>query len=58
MDYDTVQTVEGDPDTGSFVAAYGRDGRTIAVLSTIPDRVYGYREAIAKRAEFPPGRPD
>jgi hypothetical protein len=40
------------------VAAYGRDGQTIAVLATIPNRVYAYRDAIAKGAEFPPGRPD
>jgi hypothetical protein len=41
-----------------FVGAYGRGGRTIAVLGTIPGRVHAYREAIEKRAEFPPRRPD
>jgi NADPH-dependent 2,4-dienoyl-CoA reductase/sulfur reductase-like enzyme len=57
-DYDALEVIEGDPDTWEFVAAYGRGGRTIAVLGTISNRVYAYREAIEKRAEFPPGRPD
>ena len=43
---------------GVSVAAYGRAGQTIAVLATIPNRVYAYRDAIAAAAEFPPGRPD
>ena len=57
-DYDAVEIVEGDPDAGGFLAAYGRGGRTIAVLGTISGRVYAYRDAIEKRAEFPPRRPD
>lgn len=57
-DYDAVEIVEGDPDTWGFVAAYGRGGRTVAVLGTISGRVYAYRDAIEKRAEFPPKRPD
>ena len=57
-DYDAVEIVEGDPDGWEFVAAYGRGGRTIAVLSTIPNRVHAYRDAISERAEFPPGRAD
>jgi NADPH-dependent 2,4-dienoyl-CoA reductase/sulfur reductase-like enzyme len=57
-DYDALEIVEGDPDAWEFVAAYGRGGRTVAVLGTIPGRVYAYREAIEKRAEFPPGPPD
>ncbi|OBK87212.1 NAD(P)/FAD-dependent oxidoreductase [Mycobacterium sp. 1165178.9] len=57
-DYDAVEIVEGKPDAWEFVAAYGRGGRTIAVLGTIPGRVYAYREAIEKRAAFPPNRPD
>ncbi|OBB98506.1 NAD(P)/FAD-dependent oxidoreductase [Mycobacterium sp. 852002-40037_SCH5390672] len=57
-DYDAVKVVEGSPDAWEFVSAYGRGGRTIAVLGTIPGRVYAYREAIEKRAEFPPSRPD
>lgn len=56
-DYDSVEIVEGDPSSGEFVAAYGRGGHTIAVLGTITGRVYAYREAIEKRAEFPPSRP-
>lgn len=55
-DYDSVEIVEGDPDCWEFVAAYGRGGHTIAVLGTIPGRVYAYREAIEKRAAFPPSR--
>ncbi|OBG31242.1 NAD(P)/FAD-dependent oxidoreductase [Mycobacterium sp. E3198] len=57
-DYDAVDIVEGDPDAWEFLAAYGRGGRTIAVLGTIPNRVYAYRDAIANRAEFPPKRPE
>jgi NADPH-dependent 2,4-dienoyl-CoA reductase/sulfur reductase-like enzyme len=58
IDYDAVDIVEGDPNAWEFLAAYGRGGRTIAVLGTIPNRVYAYRDAIANRAEFPPKRPD
>ncbi|OBI12563.1 pyridine nucleotide-disulfide oxidoreductase [Mycobacterium sp. E2327] len=54
--YDATEIIEGYPDGWEFVAAYGRDGQTIAVLGTIPNRVYAYRDAIAKRAEFPPRR--
>jgi NADPH-dependent 2,4-dienoyl-CoA reductase/sulfur reductase-like enzyme len=57
-DYDAIEFVEGDPDAWEFVAAYGRGGHTIAVLSTIPNRVHAYRDAISKRAEFPPRRAD
>ncbi|OBB88514.1 pyridine nucleotide-disulfide oxidoreductase [Mycobacterium colombiense] len=57
-DYDAVEIIEGNPDAGGFIGAYGRGGRTIAVLGTIPGRVHAYREAIEKRAEFPPSRPD
>ncbi|CPR12837.1 NAD(FAD)-dependent dehydrogenase [Mycobacterium bohemicum DSM 44277] len=57
-DYDALEFVEGRPGAGGFVAAYGRGGRTVAVLGTIADRVYAYRDAIAKRADFPPRRPD
>ncbi|RUP06938.1 MAG: NAD(P)/FAD-dependent oxidoreductase [Mycobacterium sp.] len=56
-DYDAVQLVEGDPNRWEFVTAYGRGGHTIAVLGTIPNRVYAYRDAIKNRAEFPPRRP-
>ncbi|OBK40739.1 pyridine nucleotide-disulfide oxidoreductase [Mycobacterium sp. 1245111.1] len=53
-DYDAVEIIEGDPQGWRFVAAYGRGGRTIAVLGTIPGRVHAYCDAIASRAEFPP----
>jgi NADPH-dependent 2,4-dienoyl-CoA reductase/sulfur reductase-like enzyme len=53
-DYDSFTVVDGRPDEWSFTAAYGRDGRTIAVLSTIPGRVLAYRDAISDAAEFPP----
>jgi hypothetical protein len=53
-DYDKMQVIEGDTDEWNFVAAYGRNGRTIAVVSTIPGRVHAYRGAIADRAAFPP----
>lgn len=53
-DYDAMQVIEGNIDAWKFVAAYGRDGRTIAVVSTIPGRVHAYRSAIADRAAFPP----
>jgi NADPH-dependent 2,4-dienoyl-CoA reductase/sulfur reductase-like enzyme len=56
-DYETIEVIEGDHDGWEFVAAYGRDGRTIAVLGTIPGRVHAYRDAIASRAEFPPAPP-
>lgn len=39
-------------------SALTHGGRTIAVLGTIPGWVHAYREAIEKRAEFPPSRPD
>jgi NADPH-dependent 2,4-dienoyl-CoA reductase/sulfur reductase-like enzyme len=52
--YDAFEIIEGDPNTWQFVAAYGRGGRTVAVVATIPDRVYAYRDVISKRAEFPP----
>jgi NADPH-dependent 2,4-dienoyl-CoA reductase/sulfur reductase-like enzyme len=57
-DYDAVEVVEGDPTRWEFVAAYGRGGSTIAVLGTIPNRVHAYRDAVSKRAAFPPKRPD
>lgn len=56
QDYDAVKIIEGDPDDWAFVAAYGKQGRTIAVLATCPGRVHAYRDAIAARAPFPPER--
>jgi NADPH-dependent 2,4-dienoyl-CoA reductase/sulfur reductase-like enzyme len=55
--YDDFRIVEGDPEDWNFVAAYGRERRTIAVLSTIPGRVEAYRDTIVSRAEFPPTVP-
>jgi NADPH-dependent 2,4-dienoyl-CoA reductase/sulfur reductase-like enzyme len=57
-DYDDFHIVEGDPRDWRFVAAYGREGRTVAVLATIPGRVDAYRDAIGNRTEFPPKVPD
>jgi len=57
-DYDAFRVIEGDPRGWEFIAAYGRDGRTIAVVGTIPNRVHAYRDAISGSAEFPPKPPD
>ena len=57
-DYDALEIVEGDSRSWQFVAAYGRDSRTVAVLGTVPGRVHAYHAAIAERAAFPPRRPD
>jgi NADPH-dependent 2,4-dienoyl-CoA reductase/sulfur reductase-like enzyme len=56
QDYDALQIIEGNPDDWEFVAAYGKDGRTIAVVATRPGLVHAYRNAIADRAAFPPER--
>ncbi len=53
-DYDAFTIVEGRTETWEFTAAYGRDGHTIAVLSTIPGRVLEFRDAISSGAQFPP----
>ncbi|BBZ20831.1 NAD(P)/FAD-dependent oxidoreductase [Mycolicibacterium gadium] len=52
--YDAFTIVDGRPDGWDFTGAYGREGHTIAVLSTIPGRVQVYRDAIAQAAAFPP----
>jgi NADPH-dependent 2,4-dienoyl-CoA reductase/sulfur reductase-like enzyme len=57
-DYDALEIIEGDLRSWQFVAAYGRDSRTVAVLGTVPGRVHAYHAAIAERAAFPPRRPD
>lgn len=57
-DYDVFTVIEGEPRDWQFVAAYGREGRTVAVLATIPGRVHAYRDAIMNRTEFPPKQPD
>jgi NADPH-dependent 2,4-dienoyl-CoA reductase/sulfur reductase-like enzyme len=51
--YDAVSVVEGEVGEGRFVAAYGKDGQTIAVLSTIAGRTDEYRQALAHGLEFP-----
>ncbi|MGE5697142.1 MAG: oxidoreductase C-terminal domain-containing protein [Candidatus Sericytochromatia bacterium] len=52
--YDSVEVIEGSVRDRQFVAAYGKGGRTIAVLSTIPGRVNDYRSASAQQATFAP----
>ncbi|OBK70661.1 NAD(P)/FAD-dependent oxidoreductase [Mycobacterium sp. 1274761.0] len=53
LGYDSVDIIEGSIGR-EFVAAYGKEGRTVAVLSTIPGRVTDYRAAVAGFAAFPP----
>lgn len=50
--HDSVAVVEGSSDRWDFVAAYGRAGRVIAVLSTIPGRVHDCGDAVAQTARF------
>jgi NADPH-dependent 2,4-dienoyl-CoA reductase/sulfur reductase-like enzyme len=52
--YESIKVIEGNIREKGFVAAYGKGGRTIAVLSTIPGRVDDYRSAIADGTAFPP----
>lgn len=54
--YDSVQIIEGSAHDHRFSAAYGKQGRTIAVLSTVPGRVDDFRHALTQRAPFPPLR--
>jgi NADPH-dependent 2,4-dienoyl-CoA reductase/sulfur reductase-like enzyme len=55
---DAVQVVEGDARERRFVAAYGRDGTTVAVLAANqPVRLQAYRQIVANRAAFPPNPP-
>jgi NADPH-dependent 2,4-dienoyl-CoA reductase/sulfur reductase-like enzyme len=52
---DTVAVIEGDPAEDRFVAAYGRDGRTVAGLGIRrPARVMALQRLIAAGAPFPP----
>lgn len=53
-DHDTIEVIEGDLDSWEFVAAYGRAGKTVAVLGTIPGRVHAYRDVLRQGAPFPP----
>lgn len=52
--YDSVEVIDGSLSEGHFVAAYGQRGRTVAVLSTIPDCAKYYRGAVAEAVAFPP----
>jgi NADPH-dependent 2,4-dienoyl-CoA reductase/sulfur reductase-like enzyme len=52
--YDSLEVIEGSVGERKFVGAYGKGGRTIAVISTIPGRANDYRGVIADRATFPP----
>jgi NADPH-dependent 2,4-dienoyl-CoA reductase/sulfur reductase-like enzyme len=55
---DNVAVVEGTPDEGRFVAAYGRDGRTVgALLYNRPARIPYYKALIDESASFPPPPP-
>jgi 3-phenylpropionate/trans-cinnamate dioxygenase ferredoxin reductase component len=55
---DTVTVVEGTPDDGRFVAAYGRGGRTVGVLLyNRAARIPHYKAMIAESAPFPPPPP-
>lgn len=51
--YDSVEIIDGNPHSG-FVAAYGKNQKTIAILSTIAGRVEKYRAALAEGLAFPP----
>jgi NADPH-dependent 2,4-dienoyl-CoA reductase/sulfur reductase-like enzyme len=52
---DEVQVVEGSVDERSFVAAYGRDGRTVAVVTVnLAARTAQYRAAVEGGVAFPP----
>lgn len=52
---DEMRIVEGDPDEGRFVAAWGLGGVTIAALCVNrPNRTIPCRTAIADQAPFPP----
>lgn len=55
---DDVKIVEGDVDERRFVAAFGREGRTVGALCVNrPARTIPYRNLIAERAPFPPPGP-
>lgn len=52
---DQVEVVEGSTEGRRFVAAYGREGRTVGALVLNRSTVAGsYRRLIAERAAFPP----
>ena len=47
-DYDAVEIIEGCSDNWEFTAAYRRNGRRIAVLSTMPGQVQSFRDTIGR----------
>jgi NADPH-dependent 2,4-dienoyl-CoA reductase/sulfur reductase-like enzyme len=50
-----VMITEGSVPDRKFVAAYGRDGRTVGAIGfSLPRRLMQYRKLIADRAPFPP----
>lgn len=52
---DQVAVVEGHPDQRRFVAAYGRQGRTVgALILNRASRAGPWRQLVAQRASFPP----
>ena len=52
---DALEIVEGDVSTFEFIAAYGRAGRTVAVLgANCAKRLHAYRDAVARQVAFPP----
>jgi NADPH-dependent 2,4-dienoyl-CoA reductase/sulfur reductase-like enzyme len=55
---DQVQIVEGSVEERKFVAAFGRDGRTVAALSfNRPPRIMKYRAMLTTGVAFPPPVP-
>ncbi len=55
---DDVAVVEGDPAERRFVAAFGREGRTVGALCVNrAARTVPYRNLVAERAPFPPVAP-
>ena len=55
---DSVEVVEGDVSQLRFIAAYGREGRTVAILaSNQMSRLHSYRTVVEKRLAFPPKAP-
>jgi NADPH-dependent 2,4-dienoyl-CoA reductase/sulfur reductase-like enzyme len=55
---DEVIVVEGSPEEGRFVTAYGRHGRLVgALLFNRPARLPRFKSLIAERASFPPAFP-
>ena len=55
---DSVEVVEGDVSQLRFIAAYGREERTVAILaSNQMSRLNSYRAMVEERVPFPPKAP-